>query len=632
MAHQSDLIASDIETYLRQQESKELLRLITCGSVDDGKSTLIGRLLHDSKMIFEDHLAALESDSKKTGTQGEKLDFSLLVDGLHSEREQGITIDVAYRYFSTDKRKFIVADTPGHEQYTRNMATGASTADLAVILVDARQGILTQTRRHSLIVKLLGIKQVVLAVNKMDLVGYDQKRFETVCSAYRHLSGWLNFSETYSIPISALHGDNIVEKSTNMPWFEGQPLMKHLEKVPLQEKGSLNDFRFPVQYVNRPHSEFRGYCGTVASGLVAVGDVVTVLPSRKNSKIDRIVTYDGDLEQAERDQSVTLVLADDIDVGRGDLIAHQGKEPAMADKLEAMIVWMEEGLLKTGKTYDIKCASTILQGVVSAIEYRVDLNTQEHVAVNELALNDIGLCRLELTRAIPCDLYEKVPEMGSFILMDRFNHLTVGAGMIQNYVQKSENLRWMNDSSVDKLSRSKILGQKPFVLWLTGLSGAGKSTIAKCLEEELAQAGQLTYLLDGDHVRNGLCGDLGFSDADRKENIRRIGEVCKLFVDAGVIVISAFISPFAVDRLFVRQLLEDREFIEVHVDTPLLECEKRDSKGLYVQARSGKIKKFTGIDSPYEVPARPEIKLDGCEAVEMSVQQVMKLLKEGQWI
>ncbi|MFZ8983621.1 MAG: sulfate adenylyltransferase subunit CysN [Steroidobacteraceae bacterium] len=627
MAHKSDLIAEDIEAYLEAHQHKDLLRFITCGSVDDGKSTLIGRLLYESKLIFEDQLAALESDSKKVGTQGGDIDFALLVDGLAAEREQGITIDVAYRFFSTDRRKFIVADTPGHEQYTRNMATGASTADLAVILVDARKGILQQTRRHSYIVSLLGIRKVVLAVNKMDAVDYAQGVFDGIVEQYREFADMLGLEDVYPIPMSALRGDNVVERSERMRWYGGATLMQHLESVQVERNLAGRPFRLPVQWVNRPNQDFRGFAGTIASGRVRQGDAVRVLPSGRQSTVARIVTLDGDLEEAVAGQSVTLTLADEIDISRGDVLAAADAPPAVADQFQVSLVWMHEEPMLPGRPYLMKIGPRTVTASITDIRHRVNVNTLEQMAARQLDLNEIGLCNLGTDRAVAFDAYEDNRETGAFILVDRISNDTVGAGMIQYALRRADNVHWQA-LDVDKRARSASKGQKACVLWFTGLSGSGKSTIANLVEKQLLALGRHTYLLDGDNVRHGLNKDLGFTEADRVENIRRVAEVSRLMVDAGLIVMVSFISPFRAERRLARELLEEGEFLEVYVSTPLVEAEKRDPKGLYRKAREGKIRNFTGIDSPYEPPENPELVVDtSVVSAEEGARQVIDMLR-----
>ena len=611
MAHATDeLLETDIEAYLTAHENKSLLRFITCGSVDDGKSTLIGRLLYDSKMIFEDQLAALEADSKKVGTQGQEIDFALLVDGLAAEREQGITIDVAYRFFATEKRKFIVADTPGHEQYTRNMVTGASTADLAIILIDARKGVLTQTRRHSYLAHLIGIRNLVLAVNKMDLIGYDQSRYDAIVEDYRAFAKSIGITEFVPMPISGFKGDNITSPSPNTPWYQGPTLMAHLETVELDTTlDQRKPFRLPVQWVNRPNLDFRGFSGLVASGVIKPGDPVRVLPSGKTSTVTRVVTFDGDLPQAVAGQSVTLCFADEIDCSRGDVITRADQPTEVADQFEATMVWMNDEALLPGRPYWLKIGTQTVTARVHAPEYQINVNTLEHLAVKTLELNAIGVAKLTVERPIPFEPYADNRTLGGFILIDKFSNATVAAGMLQFSLRRAQNVHWQA-LDVTRELRAGLKSQRPAVLWFTGLSGSGKSTIANLVEKKLAHLGRHTYLLDGDNIRHGLNKDLGFTAADRIENIRRIGEVAKLMTDAGLIVLTAFISPFRAERDMVRAMLPQGEFIEVFVDTPLAEAERRDVKGLYKKARAGELKNFTGIDSPYEAPESPEVRID----------------------
>ncbi|MBD9425129.1 sulfate adenylyltransferase subunit CysN [Pseudomonas sp. PDM15] len=625
----TQLIEEDIEQYLKAHQHKTLLRFITCGSVDDGKSTLIGRLLYEAKALLEDQLSALESDSKKHGTQGGELDFALLVDGLSAEREQGITIDVAYRFFATEKRKFIVADTPGHEQYTRNMITGASTADVAVILIDARKGMLTQTRRHSYLVSLIGIRQVVLAINKLDMVDYSQEVFEQIDADYRAFASKLGIEHIQSIPLSALRGDNITEPSPNTPWYQGPSLMQFLETVELEQMREDAPLRMPVQWVNRPNLDFRGFSGRILGGSVRPGDAIRVLPSGKTSKVERIVTLGGDLAQAVTGQSVTLTLSDEIDISRGDVIAAADAPPAVADQFEATLVWMSEEAMLPSRPYLIKLGASSTGGALGQPKYQIDVNSLDQLPAKTLGLNEIGVCTLSLDRPVPFDAYADNRDMGSFIVIDRYTHQTVGAGMLHFALRRSQNIHWQA-VEVDKAARTRLNGHKPCVIWLTGLSGAGKSTIANLLERRLHALGVHTYLLDGDNVRHGLNKDLGFTAADRVENIRRIGEVSKLMVDAGLMVVTAFISPFRSERQLARDLVAEGEFIEVFVDTPLAEVEKRDPKGLYKKARRGELKNFTGIDSPYEAPESPEIHIETLkhgaeEAADLVVAQLREL-------
>jgi bifunctional enzyme CysN/CysC len=630
MAHSSNLIASDIDEYLLSHQHKGLLRFITCGSVDDGKSTLIGRLLYESHLVFEDHLAALETDSRKVGTQGGDLDFALLLDGLQSEREQGITIDVAYRFFSTEQRKFIVADTPGHEQYTRNMVTGASTADLAIILVDARKGLLTQTRRHSYLVSLLGIRHVVLAINKMDLVGYDRSVFETIEADYRAFAAQIGLTDITFIPMSALKGDNVTDRSDAMPWYHGPTLMAFLETVPVEDHTAAQPFRLPVQWVNRPDLDFRGFAGQIAGGTVRPGDRIRVLPAGTTSTVERIVTFDGDLPEAVAGQSVTLTLADEIDISRGDLICAADSPAEVADQFEAHVVWMGEDAMLPGRPYLMKTGTRVVGLTLGHPKYRVNVNTLEHVAANTLELNEIGVCNISLDRPIAFDAYDANRDTGGFIVIDRMTNTTVGAGLLHFALRRSQNIHWQA-VQVDKAARSELNGHAPRVVWFTGLSGAGKSTIANIVEAKLHAAGVRTYLLDGDNVRHGLNRDLGFTDADRVENIRRVAEVAKLMVDAGLVVLVSFISPFEAERQMARERVEEGEFIEVYVETPLAVAEERDVKGLYAKARRGELKNFTGIDSPYEPPPNPELRVDTSTwSAEESADRVIAYLRASQ--
>ena len=610
MAHVSDLIASDITSYLHAHRHKSLLRFITCGSVDDGKSTLIGRLLWESKMIFEDQLATLQADSRKVGTRGGDIDYALLLDGLAAEREQGITIDVAYRYFSTDKRKFIVADTPGHEQYTRNMVTGASTADLAVILVDARKGLLVQTRRHSHLVALLGLRHVVVAINKMDLVGYAPDVFHRIEAEYRAFAQRIGLQDIVVMPISGVQGDNIVAASPNTPWYTGPTLMHHLETVAIDEAPLQTlPLRFPVQWVNRPNLDFRGYAGTVVSGVVRAGQRIRVQPSGRESTVARIVTADGDLAQAVADQSVTLTLADALDISRGDLISAADSPAEVADQFQATIVWMHEQPLLRGRSYLMKIASKTVTATVLPLKHKLNVDTLEHVAADRLELNEIGVAELSVDRPLAFDAYRNNRGTGGFILIDKISHATVGAGLLNFALRRAHNVHWQA-LEVHKAARQQLNGHRSAVVWLTGLSGAGKSTIANLLEKRLHAHGVRTYLLDGDNLRHGLNKDLGFTAEARVENIRRVAEVARLMVDAGIVVIAAFISPFRAERRMARELMGMGEFIEVFVDTPLAVAEERDVKGLYMKARRGELKNFTGIDSPYEAPEAAEVVLD----------------------
>jgi len=630
MAHQSDLIAKDILEYLETQENKSFLRFITCGSVDDGKSTLIGRLLYDSKLIFEDHLNALESDSKKVGTTGDKIDLALLVDGLAAEREQGITIDVAYRFFSTDKRKFIVADTPGHEQYTRNMATGASTADLAVILIDARRGILTQTRRHSYIVSLVGIRNVVIAINKMDLVDFAEETFEQIRQDYLEFAKDLGFTDITCIPISALDGDNVLNPSERMAWYKGETLMAKLESVDVSKDLSAAAFRMPVQWVNRPNLDFRGYSGTIVGGRVKPGDDIVVLPSQKTSTVERVVTADGDLDEGSAGQSVTITLKDEIDISRGDVLCLSEAPAQESDQFAAHILWMHEDELFPGRQYYLKTANKTVAAVVTDLKHKVNVNTLEEQAGKTLGLNEVGVCNISTDQHIAFDPYTENRETGGFILIDRRTNNTVGVGMLDFCLRRASNIVWQ-ELDVNKQARSGLKHQRPTVLWFTGFSGSGKSTIANLVEQKLHTMGRHTYILDGDNVRHGLNKDLGFTDADRVENIRRVAETAKLMADAGLIVLVSFISPFISERRMARNLMDDGEFLEVFVNTPLEVCEQRDPKGLYKKARAGEIKNFTGFDSDYEIPENAEIEIDttSLSAEQAADQLVERLRRDG---
>ena len=628
VAPSSGLIASDIDAYLRQHQSKSLLRFITCGSVDDGKSTLIGRLLYDSKMIFEDQLAALEADSKKVGTQGGALDFALLVDGLSAEREQGITIDVAYRFFATEKRKFIVADTPGHEQYTRNMVTGASTADVAVILVDARKGVLTQTRRHSFLVSLIGIRHVVLAVNKMDLVGFEKDVFDRIAADYRAFASGIGLTQVLAIPISGLAGDNIAARSARMPWYGGPALIEHLETVEIDAaRTQRGPFRMPVQWVNRPDQNFRGFAGQIAGGQVRPGDRVRILPSGVVSSVARIVAQGGDLPVAVAGQSVTLTLTSEVDCSRGDVIAAADAPAQSADQFETTLVWMADDPLLRGRPYWLKIGTKTVSATVTAIKHKVNVNTLEQLAARTLELNEIGVCNVSLDNPVAFDPYAENADLGGFILIDRMTNATVAAGMIRFALRRAENIHWQA-LDVNRQARANLMGQRAGVLWFTGLSGAGKSTIANIVEKKLHALGVHTVLLDGDNVRHGLNRDLGFTDADRVENVRRVAEVSKLMTDAGLIVLVSFISPFRAERDMARKLMHADEFLEIYVDTPLAEAEKRDVKGLYKKARAGQLKNFTGIDSPYEPPEAPELRVDTVSmSPERAADAILSLLQ-----
>ncbi|MEP7457109.1 sulfate adenylyltransferase subunit CysN [Phyllobacterium sp. SB3] len=618
--------ADEINAYMAEQEKKSLLRFLTCGSVDDGKSTLIGRLLYDTKLIFEDQLAALQNDSRKHGTNGEDIDFALLVDGLEAEREQGITIDVAYRFFSTPKRKFIVADTPGHEQYTRNMATGASTADLAIVLVDARQGILRQTRRHSFIASLLGIRNIVLAINKIDLVNYSQEVFETIVAQYQEFASELGFKTIQAIPLSARFGDNVTAPSENLPWYKGPSLLQHLENVVLDDADTTRPFRFPVQFVNRPNLDFRGFSGTIASGKIAPGDEIVVAKSGKTSRVKRIANWDGDLDSAGEGQAVTIVLEDEVEVSRGNMLVSPDNRPEVADQFAAHLVWFSEAPLIPGRSYILRTETDQVTATITDLKYRIDINSFAQEAAKSLDLNEVGVVNISTQEAIAFDGYKSNRSTGSFILIDRLTNATVGAGMIDFALRRASNVHWQA-LDVDKTSRAGQKDQKPAVIWFTGLSGSGKSTVANLVEKRLAALGKHTYILDGDNVRHGLNRDLGFTEEDRVENIRRVGEVAKLMVDAGLIVLVSFISPFKAERRMVRELLGDGEFMEVYVDTPFEECARRDPKGLYAKALRGEIKNFTGVDSPYEAPENPELHLKTVgRTTEELASEVEKLL------
>ncbi len=613
------LVERDIGDYLDQHRNKTMLRFITCGSVDDGKSTLIGRLLYDSRTVFADQLAALESDSRRIGTQGQDIDFALLVDGLSAEREQGITIDVAYRFFSTERRKFIVADCPGHEQYTRNMVTGASTADLAVILVDARKGVLVQTRRHSYLCHLLGIRQFVLAVNKLDLVDYSQDVFEAIVADYRGFARSIGIGEVTAIPISGVRGDNITTApSPNMPWYDGPNLIAHLEAVPVGTPGdSEAAFRMPVQWVNRPDLDFRGFAGLISAGAVRPGDAVRVLPSGRTSTVKTISSFDGNQDQAQAGQAVTLVLADEIDCSRGDVIAASDDPPQVADQFEASVVWMGDEELRPGRGYWLKLVTQTVTATIQPPKYKVDVNTLDHLAAKTLALNEIGVAEVFTDRPVVFEPYETSRSLGGFILIDKETNATVAAGMLHFSLRRSQNVHWQ-PTDITRADHAGLKNQRPRVLWFTGLSGAGKSTIANAVEKRLALMNRHTFLLDGDNVRHGLNKDLGFTETDRIENIRRVGEMARLMTDAGLIVLTAFISPFRAERDMVRAMMAEGEFVEIHVDTQLEVAEARDVKGLYRKARAGELKNFTGIDSPYEAPEHPDIVVN---TAEMSVEE-----------
>jgi bifunctional enzyme CysN/CysC len=599
---------SELARYLAQQENKTLLRFLTCGSVDDGKSTLIGRLLYDSKLLFEDHLAALEKDSRKHGTTGGDIDFALLVDGLEAEREQGITIDVAYRFFATDRRKFIVADTPGHEQYTRNMATGASNSELAILLVDARKGILTQTRRHAYIASLLGIRHVVLAINKIDLVDYSQEVFARIVEDFAAFSAKLGFASEMAIPISARFGDNVIARSAATPWYAGPALLDYLESIDVETAPGTKPFRLPVQWVNRPNLDFRGFSGTIVGGAIRVGDGIVAARSGRTSEVARIVTMDGDLETAHAGDAVTLTLRDEIDISRGDLLCAPSARAEVSDQFAAHILWMAEEEMLPGRPYLLKIGTHTVPASVTELKHKIDVNTLDHLAGKTLQLNEVGYANISTSQPVAFDSYAENRDTGGFILIDRFSNATIAAGMIDFGLRRATNVHWQA-LDVNKALRGEAKGQKPAVLWFTGLSGSGKSTIANLVERTLFAQGRHTYLLDGDNVRHGLNRDLGFTDVDRVENIRRVAEAAKLFVDAGLIVLVSFISPFRSERRLARELLAPGEFIEIFVDTPIEDCMARDPKGLYAKARAGEIKNFTGIDSPYEVPEAAELTL-----------------------
>jgi bifunctional enzyme CysN/CysC len=630
MAHASDLIESDIDRYLHEHEHKSLLRFITCGSVDDGKSTLIGRLLYESKMIFEDQMAAIESDSKKWGTQGGDIDYALLVDGLAAEREQGITIDVAYRFFATEKRKFIVADTPGHEQYTRNMITGASTADVAIILIDARKGLLTQTRRHSYLASLIGIRKIVLAINKMDLMDYSSEVFHTIESDYREFAQKIGLSDITAIPLSALRGDNIMQPSDHTPWYSGPTLLGFLETVPVDDtRLQTLPLRFPVQWVNRPNLDFRGFCGTISSGIATIGARIRVQPSGRESRIARIVTPAGEQSVALAGQSITLTLTDEIDISRGDVISGADSAPEVADQFQTVLIWMDDEPMLPGRPYLMKLGTRTVTATVTEPKYKVNVNTLEQLPMKNLDLNEIGVCNIALDRGVPFDAYSDNRASGGFILIDKMTNNTVGAGMLNFALRRSHNIH-VQHVDVTKAVRARSLRQRPRVIWFTGLSGAGKSTIANLVEKKLQAAGKHCYLLDGDNLRHGLNKDLGFTEGDRVENIRRVAEISRLMVDAGLIVLTAFISPFRAERDMARGLLAEGEFVEVFVDTPLDVAEGRDVKGLYRKARRGELSNFTGIDSPYEPPESPELVIDTTrQSAEESADLVIELLENS---
>ena len=630
MAHISDLIATDIDSYLAAHEQKELLRFITCGSVDDGKSTLIGRMLYESHMLFDDHLTALEADSKKVGTQDGEIDFALLVDGLAAEREQGITIDVAYRFFSTEKRKYIVADTPGHEEYTRNMATGASTADVAIILVDASQGVLTQTRRHSFIVSMVGVKRIILAVNKLDLVDYSQDVFDSIVSDYHDFANEaLTLEEITAVPISALRGDNIVGPSENTSWYDGPSIMDYLESVEVSSTSQSRPFRMPVQWVNRPSREFRGFAGLIGSGIISSGDRIRVLPSGTESTIERIVTWEGDLEIAGAGRSVTLTLSDEIDISRGDIITAADSPCGSADQFQTRILWMDEMAMMPGRQYLFKTNTQSASMTLGRLKHRIDVNTLEELPASVLDMNEIGVCNISLSNRIAFDSYDDDPTMGGFIIVDRMSNNTVGMGLIDFALRRSDNIHWQS-MDVTKESRAQQKSQRPRLIWFTGLSGSGKSSIANILEKKLQAMGRHTITLDGDNIRHGLNRDLGFTKADRVENIRRVGETSKLMIDAGLICISSFISPFESERTMVRSLMDDGEFIEIFVDTPLEICEQRDVKGLYAKARTGELPHFTGISSPFEGPKNPEVRIDTTQiSAEEAADQIIDYLSRS---
>ena len=629
MAHVSELISTDIDSYLKSHEEKSLLRFITCGSVDDGKSTLIGRMLYESQMLFDDQLSALKSDSKKIGTQGEEIDFALLVDGLAAEREQGITIDVAYRFFSTDKRKYIVADTPGHEEYTRNMATGASTADVAIILIDAKQGVLTQTRRHSFIVSMVGVKKVLLAVNKLDLVDYSEEVYRQIVSDYSDFAkNALDIESITAVPISALLGDNVVEKSEKTPWYNGETIMQYLENIEVRNQRKQSSFRMPVQWVNRPNSNFRGFSGLIASGETKIGDKIRLHPGGKESSVESIVTWEGELQQASAGQSVTITLNDEIDVSRGDTIATSTDPCGESDQFQSRILWMSDSAMIPGRQYIFKSNTQTATLTLGKLKHRIEVNTLDRLPATTLELNEIGVCNISLDKRIAFDSYDDNQTMGGFIVIDRLSNNTVGMGLIDFALHRSENIHWQK-MDVSKESRAKQKSQVPKIIWFTGLSGSGKSSIANILEKKLQGLGKHTITLDGDNMRHGLNRDLGFTAADRVENIRRVGEVAKLMVNSGLICITSFISPFESERKMARSLVTENEFIEVFIDTPLSVCEERDVKGLYAKARSGQIPNFTGISSPYESPQNPEITIDTTKlSPEDAANQILDFILE----
>ncbi|GIX00019.1 MAG: bifunctional enzyme CysN/CysC [Pirellulaceae bacterium] len=646
MNHQSDLIATDIEAYLAQHERKELLRFITCGSVDDGKSTLIGRLLYDSKMLYEDQLAQLEAESRTHGTTGGGFDPALVTDGLKAEREQGITIDVAYRYFSTAKRKFIIADTPGHEQYTRNMATGASTADLAVILIDARHGVLTQTRRHSFIVSLLGIRHVVVTINKMDLVDYSEERFEEICNDYRDFAQRLDLPDLHFIPISALHGDNVVEPSPHMPWYRGSTLMNFLETVYIGSDRNFEDFRFPVQYVNRPHLDFRGFCGTIASGIIRVGDEVMVLPSRQATRVKEIVTFDGPRQEAFTPQSVTLTFEDEIDCSRGDMIVRPGNVPKVGNEVDAMVVWMSPEPMVPGKSYLVKHTTQTCVGQVDSLRYRVDVNTLHRSPAPVLQLNEIGRCSITLNQPIYYDSYRRNRATGAFILIDRISNVTVGAGMItaRETDKKTRLAPWEAAEATDETTSSAVrvvtaeerqarLGQQPATLLFTGLSGSGKSTIARGVERALFDLGRLAIVLDGEQLRRGLSGDLGFSTEDRSENLRRAAQLAHLLNENGIICLAALIAPDAQTRAKAADLVGHDRMLVIHCEAPLDVCRERDPRGHYAEAEKGEMPALPGAGEDYQPPENPDLVLRTAEdSVEECVERVLQLLRKRNFI